>query len=84
MFDDDLFPFIEPIVEEDKKGGLFSFITGIGSFFDRHVKRYIFPQSEAGQKKDLDLGIGLTLIGQRGREKLFDRLRLMRERKNTE
>jgi len=54
----------------------FSFFARIGSILQRYILRSnIIFQSEAKRKKHLDLHIGLTLIGQRGREQLLERMR---------
>ncbi len=64
---EDLFGFIDPVgpVEED----LFPFGDPVNPLFDRYRNQADMP---------IDMHIGLTLLGERGREQFFERIRLMR------
>jgi hypothetical protein len=64
---EDLFGFIDPVglVEEDS----FPFGDPVNPLFDHYRNRADMP---------IDMYIGLTLLGERGREQFFERIRLMR------
>ena len=64
---EDLFGFIDPVglVEED----LFPFGDPVNPLFEHYRNRADMP---------IDMHIGLTLLGERGREQFFERIRLMR------
>ena len=84
---DDMFPFIDPIVEPiEDEASLFHFIDQVEILFE-HPEQFQeeyqklkasagFKLSEEGQKL-LDMQIGLTLIGQQGRERMAERIRLI-------
>ena len=83
---DTLFSFIDPIVDPVDENW-FIFIAGIESVFEtpeRFQAEYERISRDSGlteeeKQKKLDLYIGLSLIGQHGREQMFERLRLMRD-----
>lgn len=64
---DDLFGFIDPVSLVDDTW--FPYGDPANPLFDRYKNRTEMP---------VDVHIGLTLIGQQGREKFFERMRLMR------
>jgi hypothetical protein len=84
---DPLFPFVDPIVEPiEDEANLFHFIAQVDALFD-HPEQFqseyqklkenaSLKLSEEGQKL-LDMQIGLTLIGQQGRERMAERVRLI-------
>ncbi len=89
---DDMFPFIDPIVSP-MEDNLFQFIAQVEVLFE-HPEQFQseyqklketsgIKLSEEGQKL-LDMQIGLTLIGQRGREQLAERIRLIYARYKVE
>jgi hypothetical protein len=86
MFDP-MFSFIDPIVEPiEDEDNLFHFITQVEALFEHPAQFQSEYQklkdsaelklSEEGQKL-LDMQIGLTLIGQKGREQMAQRIRLI-------
>ncbi|HLI87736.1 MAG TPA: hypothetical protein VKV37_03530 [Ktedonobacteraceae bacterium] len=82
---DPMFSFVEPIVEPiEDEANLFHFIAQVEALFD-HPEQFQseyeklkesagLKLSEEGQKL-LDMQIGLTLIGQQGRERMAERIR---------
>jgi len=89
---DDLFPFVEPIIDP-MEDDLFQFIAQVEALFERpeqFASEYQRLKESAGIKlseegqKNLDLCIGLTLIGQRGREQMAERIRLIYDKYKVE
>lgn len=89
---DDMFSFVDPIVEP-MEDNLFHFIAQVEMLFE-HPEQFQseyqklkesagIKLSEEGQKL-LDMQIGLTLIGQRGREQMAERIRLIYARYKME
>jgi hypothetical protein len=85
MFDP-LFPFVEPIIEPSIEDDLFHFIAQVQALFE-HPEQFqseyqklkesaSLNLNEEGQK-NLDLQIGLALIGQSGREQMAERIRVI-------
>ena len=84
---DPMFSFVDPIVEPiEDEANLFHFIAQVETLFD-HPERFQseyqklkettnLKLNEEGQKL-LDMQIGLTLIGQEGRERMAERIRLI-------
>lgn len=64
---DNLFDFIDPVGPVDNE--LFQFGDPVNPLFDRYRNRAEMP---------IDMHIGLTLLGERGREKFYERMHLMR------
>lgn len=64
---DDPFGFIDAVGPVDEE--LFSFGEPVNPLFECYRNRTEMP---------VDMHIGLTLIGQQGRERFFERMRLLR------
>lgn len=84
---DPLFSFVDPIVEPiEDEANLFHFIAQVEALFEHPEQFQAAYQklkessgitlSEEGQKL-LDMQIGLTLIGQQGRERMAERIRII-------
>ncbi len=80
---DDLFSFLDT---EPMENDVFQFISQVETlletpekFLAEYQRLYLASPSEERQKQ-LDFTIGLALIGQRGREQMVERLRLIQEK----
>ena len=68
------------------EGDLFQFIAQVEALFESpeqflsEYQRLSMANPGEERQKNLDLYIGLALIGQRGREQMYERLRLIYEK----
>ena len=84
---DDLFPFLDT---EPMENDLFEFISQVDAlletpekFLAEYQRLYIASPSEESRKQ-LDFAIGLALIGQKGREQIAERVRLLQEKRMSQ
>ena len=85
MFDD-LFPFLDTEPMEDD---LFQFISQAEALLETPEKflaeyQRLYISADEERRKQLDFTIGLALIGQRGREQMAERLRLIQEKHRSQ
>ncbi len=84
MFDA-MFSFMEPM-----EGDLFQFVDQVEALFESperflsEYQRLSMANPGEERQKNLDLYIGLALIGPHGREQMYERLRLIYEKRKNQ